>query len=272
MSRRSATFAMTAACATCLAAACGSSEGARNASEKDGCAEIAGDVVVFFDRSTSVEFTNRRTLHDDLGALVDSALACPGDQLHVYLIHGRTRGKAYQANARNDLELPADSGTRLRIAREEARYEEARERLRETMFQQVNALVDSIRLKPGLSSNTDLLGTFEVASEAFADAREGAPRRVIYYYSDMYESTAGPSRRDFDQRAPRTRREAETWAREDAELVLNQMNVVPDRFRDAEVRIILGEHGNRAAADAIKFYWLELFKLMGFAPERIRYN
>lgn len=271
MSRRSTAFAMTAACATWLAAACGSSEGARNASEEDGCAEIAGDVVVFFDRSTSVDFADRRTLHDDLGTVVDSALTCPGDQLHVYLIHGRTRGKAYQANARNDLELPANSGTRLRVAREEARYEEERERLRETMFRQVNALVDSIRLKPGLSANTDLLGTFEVASEVFADARDGAPRRVIYY-SDMYESTTGPSRRDFDQRAPRTRREAETWARKDAEFVRNQMNVVTDRFGDAEVKIILGEHGNRATADAVKFYWLELFKLMGFSPERIRYN
>jgi hypothetical protein len=258
--------------AAALTLGCGLSESMSRADDEARCPDAAGDVVVFFDRSASVKVGERqRPAVDDLERLVESTLVCPGDRLRVFLVHARTRGKAYHAAASNDLALPAADGTRLRLAQEELRYEEERRLLHEEVVGQVTALVGSATLERGLTAWTDLLGTIEVASEAFADDENRGPRQIVYY-SDMYESTTGPDRRDFDRRPPRTRQEAEEWAREDAELVLSEMNVVRERFHDVQVRVMLGDHGNRPAADVVKFYWLELFQLIGFSPENIRYN
>jgi hypothetical protein len=108
-----------------------------------------------------------------------------------------------------------------------------------------------------------------VAGTEFSKA---ADEKHIYYLSDMFESMPGPARRNFDRRPPASRTQAQRWARADADTLDTFMILHRDRLRDAHVRVLLGTLATKPHAQAVKFYWLELFRQLGLSPQQIDYN
>lgn len=227
-------------------------------------------VVIFWDRSASAaDSPSTAVFVDSLRQTVEAALRCPGNSVSAFLVHARTPGKAHRVRAANDLELPPVSGPRNRVKRDSIQYELKVSKLVQSTWTRFAALIDSTQLSAGLTSRTDLLGSLEVLTSELADAPNHA-RKLVYYFSDMYESMTGPGRRDFDKRPPRSYAEAEEWARTDLDFVRREMNVDPDSFSGVEVRILTEGLANRPNADQVRHYWEVLLSELGNA--RVRFN
>lgn len=238
------------------------------------CTPAQNFTLVFYDRSASATGNDKvgRLFSRSLNEISEEALACEGDRISAFLLHGRTRGKANRVDVTSEAkteELGHLSNSRQSVLRK--RYERKVQQERETAAAAMDSLFARGVVERAYTRHTDLLGSLEVASEEISRAPDSARVR-IYYMSDMYESMRGDGRRDFDATPPMSREEAEAWAAEDAELVLRTMNVDTTHFGNAEVRVLLGELANKPNTQEVKFYWLELLDRLGFNPTNVHYN
>ncbi|HEU0078832.1 MAG TPA: hypothetical protein VFQ76_14355 [Longimicrobiaceae bacterium] len=213
-----------------------------------------------------------RTFGDSVNAIVRESLACPGDRLEGFLVHGATRGKAHKKVFVHQVP-PAQLDTLPSMLHTGAvkAVADSTAALHTRAHRELSTLFDSTTLGHGLRQHTDLLGALEVASDEFAAAPAEAGR-VVYFFSDMNESMNGPGRRDFDVSPPRSRSEAEKWARTDAAMVATELQVSRQSLQGAEVRIILGDLANRHGAENVRTYWAALLNALGIPREDVRFN
>jgi hypothetical protein len=227
--------------------------------------------LVFVDHSVSTgAHPQAESLYvDSLARIVDRRLRHPGDRLTLYYVHERTLSKAHRLHVRNEVppreakEFPDEQA--LARARHKRRTEQFLRRA-------TRRLQEALRAPPPSSSFsqwTDLWGTVGVATTELS-ARADAP--TLYYFSDMYESMPGPGRRNFDRRPPRSRAQAERWARTDVARLDSLMRVDRARLRTVRVRVLLGTLATKPHAQAVKFYWRAFFRALGVPPRHIDYN
>jgi hypothetical protein len=170
-------------------------------------------------------------------------------------------------NLTNDVAPPEQKEFSDEQALERARYRKETEQF---LKRATTRLQDLLASPPPTSSDwTDLWGTLGVAS---TELSTDADAYRLYYLSDMFESMPGPARRNFDERPPQSRTQAQRWARADADTLDTFMVLRPDRLRNARVRVLLGTLATKPHAQAVKFYWLALFQELGLARRQIDYN
>jgi hypothetical protein len=227
--------------------------------------------VVFVDQSASsvVDSATRAMFQDTLSGLADNVVGCKGDAIHGFLVHAKTRGKVSRVDVVNTIQPPATEGKpKLSRAKEANKFRRDTSELAKDARERVRSLLDA-RVEPRFKSATDMLGTLEVISDEVASADSTATVR-IYYLGDMYESMPAP-RRNFDRQPPRSVAEAEQWADADT-TVLNQMRITRERFKNAEVRVLLGNLANKPGMPHVRRYWERVFQNAGFDPDAIDFN
>lgn len=266
--------ALAVATTTALALACRPGGGELDASVTSQCTPgQPSRVILFVDYSASTRHvTLPPDVRDSLGGLAGRYMRCPGDQVQAFVVHGRTRGMALRASWSNGLEPPP---TREGKSYNEYRADSLRYVAQSRRFFRNTAIgilafisgIDSTRVA---AAHTDLLGSFEVASETFGHG-PGGGKRVIIYVSDMFESMTGPGRRDFDVRPPTNLQEAERWATIDSAL-LRDMRVRTERFSNVTVQVYARPWGDREGSEFVRAYWYKMFSQVGISENRARFN
>jgi hypothetical protein len=227
--------------------------------------------LVFVDHSVSTgDHPDARALFaDSLARIVDQHLRTAGDRLSLFFVHEKTLSKAHRVEVTNDIPPVGDQQFADEQALARARRKQKTQAFLQKTTERLQSALRSPPISPAHTDWTDLWGTLGVASTELSG---DADRRQLYYFSDMYESMPGPGRRNFDRTPPRSRSQAEQWARADADTLDALMVIRPERLRSARVRVLLGTLATKAGAQAVKFYWRTLFQELGIPPRRIDYN
>jgi len=229
----------------------------------------ATHTLVFLDQSVSTggHPEARALFADSLRHIVHRHLRHPGDRLSLFLVHEHTLSKAHRVPLKNDVAPLQQKEFPDEQALERARYRKETEQFLQAATTRLQNVLES---PPPTSTDwTDLWGTLGVASTKLSDE---ADEYRLYYLSDMFESMAGPARRNFDRRPPTARTQAQRWARADADTLDTFMILRPDRLQDARVRVLLGTLATKDHAQAVKFYWLTLLQELGLPRRHIDYN
>ncbi|HEX2092817.1 MAG TPA: hypothetical protein VHG28_10460 [Longimicrobiaceae bacterium] len=229
--------------------------------------------MLFVDQSTSTrQVSLPAELRDSLTNIPERYLSCSGDQLHAFVIHGRTRGKAVRIDLSNLLPpMPHPEGrSRSDYVADSVEYAKKAAEFTGWASEQISTFVAGEHSMPIVDNRTDLLGTLEVASDELANAPPNAEKR-IFYLSDMFESMYGAGRRDFDMNPPTSLQVAADWARQDSAAVLTNMRINPDHLRGASVRIYSRPWGNREGSEYVREYWHVMFSLVGIPRERVQF-
>lgn len=235
-------------------------------------ASVERQTIVFYDVSalTRLGSLADASFEDTLQALVDHRLVNQGDRISLFLVHAGTRGKANRYESVYDLAFEDEtSGSTANRRIAEIRNAEKRQAFYEGARQGIASFPATTQVKAGVENWTDLWGALEVISDEVA---AGASDTRVYFLSDMYESSQGHGRRDFHKRAPKSIKEAESWATEDAFWVDENLAIEPERLADVQIRVLLGTHGNLPEAPYVRAYWEKLFTDVGFDKRLIRYN
>lgn len=234
------------------------------------CARAPMQTLLFVDQSASsvVDAATRKMYDDTVAAVLGTSLGCKGDAVHGFLVHANTRGKVGRQDVVNVLSPPdVDGKPKLARLKAENQFEARSAAFMKTAQSRVPSIFDT-PIEPALRRHTDMLGTLEVISDELADAENSSTVR-IYFLGDMHESMPG-NRRNFDARRPATVQEAEQWADEDM-AILSQMKINRDRFKNAQIRVLLGNLADKPGMPEVRRYWEKLFENAGFDPNRIRF-
>jgi hypothetical protein len=229
-------------------------------------------VVLFVDRSASTRSHDLPAeVRDSLERIPERYLGCPGDNLHAFVVHKRTRGRALRLDLSNDLPpAAAAGGSRSDAVADSLEDAKRRAEFSKWASDQISTFIQGGSGPPAADDSTDLLGTLEVASDEMTDAPPGSTRWIIYL-SDMFESMSGSGRRDFDARPPGSIAEAERWAVEDSARVLSTMRVATQNLSGARIRILSRPWGDRQGAEFVREYWYKLFSLVGIPRQQVRF-
>lgn len=225
--------------------------------------------LLFLDQSVSAagDTTARALFADSLRHVVHQHLDRPGDRLSLFLVHEKTLSKAHRVNVTNEVSPREEKEFPDEQALEKARFQNETEQFLESATKR---LQDFVASPPPTSSQwTDLWGTLGVAT---TELGEDAGEKHVYYFSDMFESMPGPARRNFDERPPQSRAQAQRWARADADTLDTFMVLNRDRLQDARIRVLLGTLATKPHAQDVKFYWLTLFDELGLSRDQVVYN
>ncbi len=227
--------------------------------------------LVFIDQSvsTGAHPEARALFLDSLAHIVDQRMRTAGDRISLFYVHEQTLSKAHHVDIQNDIPPPDDKQFQAEQALAQAEHKKKTEQF---ITQTTRRLQEALRSAPFSSSFsewTDLWGTLGVAGTTLSPNTD---RHVLYYFSDMFESMPGPHRRNFDRSPPRSRSQAEQWARTDAAALDSLMVLNRTRLQDTRVRVLLGTLATKDHAQSVKFYWRTLFQEVGIPRSHIDYN
>ena len=244
---------------------------AADAEEPPQAACAPGAVVLFVDHSASTRgAVLPAEVTDSLNRLPGRYLNCPGDRLHTFLVHRRTRGRAVRLDVTNEIPaFAARAGSRADLVADSIAHSRHRAQFERAVSGELSAFVVA-EPRTDTSDSTDIIGSIEVASDVLGDLPPGAPRRIVYL-SDMYESMSGPGRRDFDAHPPRSIEEARRWADEDSVNVLPQLRISPETLRGTRIRVLSRSWGDRQGSEFVREYWYRLFEKVGIQRPDIRF-
>jgi hypothetical protein len=233
-------------------------------------------ILVFIDKSSSSVFTDEHR-YDFLMSFqyLLKQLVSQGDRVKGYFIHENTLGaktfiyETFTVKCPDNVILEGES----RLIRE-GKIEKYKKQISTFQKQIQQQLSDAISEKNVASTRreTDLWAALYHMDEFFAEANQGDAKTVVFI-SDMAESVAGRSRRDFSHRPPRDIAQAGEWAAEDIE-VIKQM-YKKDFSSLADVTIHIGAPIDDYEANNYEFirvYWKELFEQMGIHSENVKFD
>lgn len=243
-----------------LLAACSSSDSGRGNEETAQVAAPNTASVVFFDKSLSVNTADafvRQKYQQALTKLISENIRQKGDRLDVYFIHDNTaKGKALERVTQSEKEdvssanqtdaEAAQTSFEVSLQKEQQRF------LREAYTQMVT---------PNASRSnryTDIQASLPILDRL---AEQGLQVRA-YYFSDMVESMTGSGRRDFHTTPPRTADQAQTWAKQDAERLKNNLT----HLADVEAFLVLPfapTASSKVNNPHVTGYWETLFRELG---------
>ena len=239
--------------ALCMLSACsGSSDKTRSATDEPVY------TLIFLDKTRSVNVNKTfiaQKYQQALTDIIEQNIRQKGDKLEVYFIHENTsKARALNITARTEMEdVSAASPTDREAAETEFSLALTREKaqIRQRVLQQL------VAQNSGASNQeTDIWASLPVIEKANAS---GATVKV-YYLSDMIESVKGPTRRDFQVKAPKDNAQADQWAKTDVEQLKRYVIGSPD------ITMILPFEPNASVKEnnpAVTQYWQKLFSELG---------
>ncbi|HSU13046.1 hypothetical protein [Longimicrobium sp.] len=224
--------------------------------------------LVFYDQSASsvVDSQTQARFDSTLAQLADSVATCKGNGLHGFLVHAATTAKSERVDVTDTLTRDTATGTTIQKAQKKTQLESNANLLRKQARDAMLGL-RTASVKPASRAHTDMLGVLAVASDELAHTDSGA---VVYIFGDMRESMPSP-RRDFDVHPPQSGAQAEQWADADTAL-FRELHVDRSRFRNAAIRVFMGNLADKPNAAAVRSYWERLFRNAGFDSTKIQYN
>jgi hypothetical protein len=242
-----------------------------NTTAPEPCPGRARNTLIFYDQSAS-SAANPGTVQmfrDTITSVSSTRLACYGDAVHAFQLHGGTRAKVNRQDAIDAIAPAVVTGV-PKIAAAIATSQRNRRVAtlqREAIPRLLRIVSDPIA--PEDRRQTDILGSLEVISDEVG--RAPGARTLVYFMSDMRESMRGTGRRDFDAQPPSSPAQAQAWADQDV-AVLHQMHVDTARLRNVEVRVLLGNLALKPHSSEIRFYWERIFRNAGINPENVRFG
>ena len=195
----------------------------------------------------------------------------PGDQLHLFPIHGKTISKEGRWDAENEVEPPEWSQFAGELENNKTKFRSRLSRSESNIKGQVPTRVSNIVTNSDFSGATDIWGSLQVIGD---EVDPGAESVRVVYLSDMFEAVGGAGRRNFESRPPSTLEQARGWAQQDvAEHLSQHINLTKDRLdalKQAEVRVLPGPLATKDGAEEVQVYWETLFQELGV--QGIQYN
>ena len=225
--------------------------------------------LVFVDASASAKASDYTVgvFEDSLRQLVQDRLDEPRDRLSIFPVHQETTSKVGRWDTTNTVDIPDWSQFEQDRTSREIRFRQQINQLVESSSKEAVRHLNALRTGERFKNWTDLWGTIQVVSE---EADTSARQVQVYYFSDMFESMSGEGRRNFDRRPPTSRQEAETWATEDVKTIRSRLKVRPEALQNVNIRVLPGGLATKEHADAVKYYWEQLFQKL--PVRRVRYN
>ena len=223
--------------------------------------------LLFVDRSASTDaYPQAEALFSDsLRHLIRTRMRRPGDRLSLFIVHEKTLSKSPRLDLQNQISPLQNKPFADEQALETARFKKELEHEFRRLEDEADTFINNAG-RGSFAKWTDLWGTLGVASEEL-DSNTNA---AIYYFSDMFESMPGASRRNFDASVPSGRAQAETWAQEDIGRLPDLMVLKPGLLRSVSVRVLMGPLATKSGAQPVKFYWLTFFDALGITT--VDYN
>jgi hypothetical protein len=219
--------------------------------------------VVFLDKSASVfddvDYVNRKYAKA-LQDIVNGNIRTQGDRLDIYYVHENT-GKAQVFSDVCQAAVLEDT-TYASPTDKEAIRNDFQLALRKEKSEFLNqALTHLMKPNPTATSrNTDIWATLEVVNR-IADT---AATVNAYYFSDMIESMPGSNRRDFHVKPPKTRAEAETWAKTDGSTLKGALRPeIAGKLNVYMVSPFKPTSTTKENNPNVTYYWEQLFKEIG---------
>lgn len=112
-------------------------------------------------------------------------------------------------------------------------------------------------------AGTDIWSTFELMSRFFKDS-SAESKKVVFYVSDMKESTKNPNGRNFDRKLPKDQHEAQKWALVDADKIRKAYKINQVALQGVSVYLLFPEAQLTATNRAqMRYYWESLFGALG---------
>lgn len=250
---------------------------------EDGDSSARHTTVVFVD-PTTIERNGevREMVVDSLRGIANRQLRTRGDKIVGFQIRRRSEVKTPQVRIENQI-APGDDRQFVdqRAMQEVAVQKQTRALIAEaesTLTTFLNEVEANATGDPGVPSS-DLLGTIEVIQEE----TKGRRAQAVYFFSDMFHSVSG-GRRNFEQRPPGSRREAAEWARSDADMLRERLDLPGEDsnggrsgtrgqlLEGTTVRMLPGSAAARPASSRVEAYWRTLFAELGAKAIDITYN
>lgn len=229
--------------------------------------------VAFLDNSVSSRGRERvlNVWKDSLDAVLKESLSDPKGHPRVFALNEKTSSKAYQASFRNEAQR-AEKSLQPEQAMAQVRYQrKVREQI-QTGRKKMEKFIGRLEEMERHVKWTNIWGSIEVVKEQISASglKGGKNVGTIYYFSDMFESMAGPSRRDFDSSPPSSRAEARKWAKEYLERMRKRYKVSDSLLSGTDVKMLPAYLATRDAGEEVKAYWKTVFQ--GLGAETVTYN
>ena len=226
-------------------------------------------LIVFVDKSASISASGAQHT-EQLNRKMITLLDTDGDRFAGYFMHKETDASIYFALINFDAPLPAGFCSMGGLAKNRAKNEQ-QTKIHQFQGAVIKALQDGVSAEKQKTtqSQTDIWSTLETMSAFFKEVDSPDQKHAIYI-SDMEESMNGPGRRDFTEKTPADKAEAEAWAAEDAAWIQQHQTINTDALEGTTVSIYL-PHG---ALDAnkfgiLKYYWQALFAKFGITEVKV---
>lgn len=221
--------------------------------------------LLLIDKTTSSEIRALETKYKDrISELVKGNFNYFGSVFQGSFIHGNTLGVPPFVVQEFDLE-PLGSLEKLpKIEKVQTeKKHKTKEQNEQTELIEIIESNLSLSLDESTKKYTDLWGTLELMSSFFQKFKDNSPKEVIFI-SDMMESMPGKGRRNFHQKLPSNKEEAEQLARKDAQWIQQNFSINIGALKD--VHAIVWPPIEPLAAShfrVLRYYWEALFKEFG---------
>jgi hypothetical protein len=221
--------------------------------------------VVFIDRSQSVQADSAASVgFSERAAAILSNLKCHGDTIYLVGIHRDTGASFDILQITNDLtpmNLSELSKARQRLA--QLQHEEDLQQFLIAGLELYNnfARRDLSEELPQyqLELHTNLTGALRSLSDILS--RTSVPQEEAFFFSDMFESNATASGRDFDIHPPPSVEYSRAWAIEDIARLKPGLDL--RALQRVTVHVCPGSLVARDPEGLVRTYWLTLFEGLG---------
>lgn len=249
-----------------LVGGCGSESTNTTGKERD----FNKKTLLFVDKSKSaIENSQLDEYSQRLETIVRSCMNQNGDRFSICFVHANTGGVNYQLDKKFYIENLVLSGGGLDQVNQRDEYEGKIQKIKGECWDSVKRSLEQMNMnKTGLE--TDLWSTLEVISRNFSESKPGDEKTVIFI-SDMVESKKGLGRRDFHKQPIKSKMEAESFAKADADWISNNMKVSKEHLQGIQVKIWTPSDAmDNNHFQNLRYYWEALFGEFGI--ENIIYN
>lgn len=277
-------------CAVALAA-CSDSEDDKERSEPKTEKQASGTkedltaspvhTLVFVDKTQSLHYKDQDQLnqlceHRGIHQAVEGALksaGLPGGKALFYEVNAFTAGATHvHKHVFEKMQGPDQDASGLDKTRHRTKWKKAVEQQRAALRQSYMSLINRpFGEKSAL--RTDLWGAIEVISRDFEEVAN-EPRQVILV-SDMVEggpegNVPATKRRNFHAKPPRSKEEAEAFAKADAETIAQHYKIIPEALTGTDVLICFPSDATDPTQNRqMRYYWEAL---LGHWGMKVRYH
>lgn len=230
----------------------------------DAIDEELSSTLIFIDKTSSVAFREEDVINwkKSIKKFLEEKYRKKGDRFAVNYVHENTlgAGRAYMNKHAVD---PLPDISRLGGRDRDRKVKEHKKECRNVCAEALKAVEVGLadNGNSSVKNETDLWATFEIMSRYF---NQGNNNKNVIFISDMIESKRGTNRKQYHKNRFKSKEEAETAAKADAEFIESNYKIVRENLSDINVSILF-PHGalDKSDKEYFMYYWEELFGLFG---------